>query len=153
MQPLRAGGNNFRAVIKAEAMLVRVAEVVEGLNAAASARIQCFNQIRSGIDPDNGGSAFASLLIDHADIILFILTATHVVARAIDNPDDGRIFAVSLADFVHAHGAAADEIRPPTVVLVFGHPVALPALQGRTAGDDDMICPAEWGKNTANQRE
>lgn len=51
----------------------------------------------------------------------------------VDHPDDVGRGAVSAVEFIHAEGGGADEVGPPTVVLVGRNAIIFPFTEGGSA--------------------
>lgn len=120
VNPCLAGTENVVAVVKEEAVFVRVAKEVEADDGARGMGVDGVDRLASGADPDELDLAFARLLGDPAGEGFAVLASTGDVAGLEYDPSDAGVGAVGLSEFVNADGRGANEVSPKTVMAIRG---------------------------------
>ena len=157
VQPAGAGGVKIGAVVKHEAVHVRVAEVFEAADLhapAVHAAIDVADELIRAAEPHQVDEGIR--LRHGLDILRVRLAlrgrAAHV-GIAIHEPRDARARRGRLVDLLHAHAGCADEVSPPAVVLLAGLPQVLKLPHGRTTTDDDVFRFRERGQSEGGGEE
>ena len=142
VNPSLADGHDIAAVIDEEAVLVRVAEEIEGDDVALS--VDRGDGLRASADPDELGFALGGLFLDPRGVGFAVFFSSEDVTGAVDDPSDGGIFTIGTVEFVHAHGGCAHEVGPPAVVAILLHAEIFPLPKCWSAAEDDVLFRTCW---------